>query len=173
MTKIKIDTWYTNQSIGSRGYCEWVADSQSKWGFCFAVLGFKLANIHDNVQTWKNCNYWWIYEVKKSVLRLLRLALRKIVYENKRELAWWLPYLLRWKQNTHWKVWLLKLVDIWFRSGGDRSPVNCDGNICVPFSMGRKRKEKQVYCSLLFLHYYCTERLVVLCFILCTVLFTC
>ena len=23
---------------------------------------------------------------------------------------------------------------------GDRSPVNCDGNICVPFSMGRKRK---------------------------------
>lgn len=119
MTKIKIDTWYTNQSIGSRGYCEWVADSQSKWGFCFAVLGFKLANIHDNVQTWKNCNYWWIYEVKKSVLRLLRLALRKIllVYENKRELAWWLPYLLRWKQNTHWKVWLLKLVDIWFRSG--------------------------------------------------------
>ena len=86
--------------------------------FGFAVLGIELAKYPWQCISWKNGNSWWICEVKKSVLKLLRLAIRKIllVYDYKRESAWWLPYLLSWKENTHIKLSLLKLVDIWFRS---------------------------------------------------------
>ena len=57
--------------------------------FGFAVLGIELAKYPWQCISWKNGNSWWICEVKKSVLKLLRLAIRKIlhVYEKKRELA--------------------------------------------------------------------------------------
>ena len=97
--------WYVihakrKRSIGSHDLCDRVADLLAKWGFCFAVLGFELANIRDNVllerivildEFVKSKNLSWSCLIKFAIRKIL------LVYEKKRELA---SILLSWKENT-------------------------------------------------------------------------